>query len=444
MKSKYLLLILAFVYVYIVFNKACFKDNKVLNWDKAGYYLYLPASFIYNDLDRFDFYKNANQQYHFTPGADDYSLYPQPNGRRVNKYAIGVSVLQLPFFLIAHQVTKITHTYPPDGFSQNYQLSIVLSVIFYVVMGFVFLRKWLLKYFPDATVALVLLLLGFGTNLYQYTVFDYGMSHPYSFFLFTGALLFTDHFFRQTKTKDAILAALFLGMITITRPTNILLLLALLFIGLNHFSEVKERVRTMASNVPKLLIALLLFIAVLFIQMGYWKYATGHWIYYSYVGEGFNFKNPELWKGLFSYRKGWFIYSPLAFFALFGFLFGFKKHKAAIVGLLVFLCADVYVVFSWYQWYYGGGFGARPMVEVTAVLAFPLAMLANHFQKQAKPIRNVAISTLVCIAMFSAFQAYQYSLSILPWDHNNRVYYWRVFGKTERSEEDWKLIDWND
>ena len=37
----------------------------------------------------------------------------------------------------------------------------------------------------------------------------------------------------------------------------------------------------------------------------------------------------------------------------------------------------LYGIFCWYQWWYGGGFGSRPLVDTLPLLALPIAVLAE-------------------------------------------------------------------
>ena len=45
--------------------------------------------------------------------------------------------------------------------------------------------------------------------------------------------------------------------------------------------------------------------------MLYWKHIMGTFFFYSYDQEGFFFGNSHVLDGLLSYRKGWFIYTPI-------------------------------------------------------------------------------------------------------------------------------------
>ena len=183
MKSKILIFLVAIVYLYILFNRFDWKKNHVLEWDRAGYYSYLPALFIYRGIESLDFYPAINKKYHIaTPDISYYATYLQEaTGKRLNKYTIGVAVAEFPFFWLGHFFTHITNQYPADGFSTYYQLSVLLSSIAWTLIGLIFMRSLLQRFFNDIVTSITLITLALGTNLYHYTAFDGGMSHCFSF-----------------------------------------------------------------------------------------------------------------------------------------------------------------------------------------------------------------------------------------------------------------------
>ena len=102
-----------------------------LSWDVLGYYLYLPATFIYHDigLQNQEWLDQINSIYHNTETW--YQLVPTTEGKQAIKYPIGWSLLNLPFFFIGHLWALISD-YPADGFSKPYQYCIILGNYLYV------------------------------------------------------------------------------------------------------------------------------------------------------------------------------------------------------------------------------------------------------------------------------------------------------------------------
>jgi len=447
MRSKIALIIAATAYLYLVLIFPEWKDRTMIDWDKSGYYLYLPAAFIYNDVGNLSFSTYVVNKYDLNNKNPWYGIHDVPEtGHKLNKYPSGVAVMQMPFFLFVHAFELITHQYDADGYSEPYMNAVVISTLVWVLLGLFVLRKVLMEYFSDTTVAITLLLIAFATNLYNYSIFDCGMSHPYSFALFCFLLYGTDKWYKTGKAKFAFVIAFVLGLITIVRPTNIIVgMIPLLWPYIRNENSV-NRIGFFKKHLRAIGLSSLAFIAVLFIQLSYWKYVSGHWITYSYEGEYFDFLSPSIWKGLFSYRKGWFIYTPLAFLGILGIIPLWRANKQLGKVMLLYFAVNIYVVFSWSQWPYGGSFGCRALIETFPVLAFAIAALVEKIvSAKYMLVKYAALQICIFIVILNLFQTYQFNhVGVIPYDRNNRAYYWKSFFKTNTTEEERKLIHWYD
>ena len=76
----------------------------ILTWDAMGYYLYLPARFIYHDLAHLQFIPDIMREY--GPSGSFYQAAPVPGAAveapLVMKYTCGLAVLWVPFFWLGH------------------------------------------------------------------------------------------------------------------------------------------------------------------------------------------------------------------------------------------------------------------------------------------------------------------------------------------------------
>ncbi len=439
MKSKIVVLLLGIVALFITLNRGIWQEQRVISWDGTGYYMYLPAAIIHHDLGHLSFYAHIDSVYHPSGDVLQYTIQShEATGRRSTHYPMGVALLELPGFLVADYFTRHYGQYPRDGYSAPYQLAVALGTIGWVIIGLFLLRRFLLRFYPESVVWKVLLLAFAGTNLYYYTAFFPSWSHPYSFFLFAVVLYVTESWYREGKLKWVLLLGLTMGLVVITRPSNIVIaLIPLLWPQERH----NGRVAFLKSQLWGLFAAFLLFVGVLFLQMTYWKYVTGQWVYYSYKEEGFDFLHPRLVKGLFSYRKGWAVYTPLAFLFCVGLWPLYRRSKALFAPFAAFLAVNIYVIFSWKAWHYGGCFSCRPMVESVAVLALPACALVQRISLARKAIVRAAATVIIgFLVVLNLFQTYQYSLGVIHYDRMTRKYYWRVFGKLKVTEADRQLL----
>ncbi len=196
----------------------------------------------------------------------------------------------------------------------------------------------------------------------------------------------------------------------------------------------------MHSTFKQALLALLVFFTVAFVQFAYWRYVTGHWLVYSYKDEGFDFLHPKILNGLFSYRKGWFIYTPMSVVALVGLFYLWKKDKRSVPALMVYFLVATYLIFSWREWWYGGSFGCRALIESLAFLALPIAAMTEHFLTAVGKLRRTLyFGIILLVVSLNIFQTYQYSMGLIHWCDMTKDYYWRVFGKTDFDRNENKI-----
>lgn len=415
-------------------------QSNVLKWDVAAYYTYLPATFIYKDLKTCKFYDEIDQSYRPSDDRKRYGLQPSPiKNNVVNKYTCGVAVFEMPFYFLAHAYTGIFNTkHEHNGFSVPFQFMVALSNIFFVVLGLWFLMRFLRQFYSDSVVAWVIAIISLGTNLFFYTGYIQGMSHGYLFFCYATVLFLTERWFRLGQQKDFYCISLLCGIAFMTRPTD----LFLVFIPLLWNIDIYKNLRVFWKTYSKpLLIGILVFIFPSIIQMGYWKYVTNQWIFYSYTGEGFDFLHPHIIEGLFSYKKGWFVYTPLALLGFLGIvqLSRDRKKRFYILPFIVYYTISLYIIFSWECWWYGGSFGSRPMIQSLALLALPMGSLLQSIINSIKWAKVSALVLIILCIGLNQVQSWQYNHAIIHWDKMTKAYYWKVFGKTEFKEE-WREL----
>ena len=434
-KSILAILLLVIVSLKLTFDYAKWDNGFVLKWDASGYYLYLPATIIYKDLATLSFYDKIDQQYALASGMKSYGLYPQKETHKVlNKYAIGTALGELPLFLVAHAYCLyINSSYALDGYSMPYQFSVAMSTVLWTILGMFFLAAVLRRYFSDTITALCILCIGFGTNLYCYTGYELATCHTWLFLLVAATIYYTDSVYRTAQSRDALMLGVVLGLVLISRPIDILIVILPLLWPLTH-THYRTRFSFLQAHRRLILLCVSAFFCIAFIQLLYWKYMTGHWLHFSYEEEGFHFLSPKILEGLFSFRKGWFVYTPIALLAFFGFRVLHKLHKGLSLPILLFLGAFIYVVFSWHCWWYGWSFGSRVMIDAYPLLAFPLAALMQYCFQKKMVYRMLLVAVLGFFVWLNQYQTIQYILGTLPGDKITGAYYWRCWNKLHVDE----------
>lgn len=412
--------LVVFSLLFLIISKPYNQKNgfKVIEWDVTLYYTYLPALFIHQDL-KFEkewTSKLASHQLGF--GRDD-------EGNRYLKMTSGMAMMYAPFFALAHGLTTVFSPELATGYSQPYRVALSFGSWLYIMFGLWVLRKVLLRFYSDATVGWTLAIVLLGTNLFHYTVWRGAMSHGYSFTLASLLAYFVFRYKDNPKFRYAIAMGLISGLLVLIRPVNVLMPLFLGVYLLIDFLRTHRKI----YGLHIVLILLFGFIAIL-PQLLIWHYQTGNWIVYSYSEEGFFFTDPQILNGLFSYRKGWLLYSPLILLSILGLGYLFQKDKSLTMTLGMMTVSVVYVTYSWWCWWYGGSFGSRPMIDYYALLAIPLAAFVEKVLNMELKKRRAALIVIAAFISISVFQNYQYQRGIIHYDSMSQETYWKVFMKS--------------
>jgi hypothetical protein len=416
--------------------------GKPINGDAKSYYAYLPAIFIYQD-PTFSFVDAIEMKYY----PEDRSQFKnfmneQKNGKSVNKTFPGLSILYAPFFFIAMAVAWIGG-WDVDGYSLPFQVFIALSHIVYFFLGL----RFLLAFFRtnkirDEVSWLVFTAILVGTNCWYYIVYDHSVSHIYNFFLSAVFIWTMSEWIRTKKVQALGWMGVTLALLVITRPTNAIMLLFLpLFTELKRV-ELRSVFSAAYVQFKPLIRYVLLGCVILLIPFLLWKWQSDLWLVYSYKDEGFNFKEPHLLEFLFSYQKGWLLWSPILIFGLiFSFYYWFTVSLRALFYFLFPIGLVIYVLSSWWCWTYGDGFGQRPMIEYIPFIALGTAFFLNKIPKL-----NRAYLIVVSFSVISLIQGYQIRNSILIGGSTTKANYWSHFLQLKKDPpsvqigKGWKLV----
>jgi hypothetical protein len=420
--------LIALYFIVIVLAVTPFIDNrwkteKVITWDVQEYYMYLPAVFIHHDPG-FTFVSSL-------PPTEQqkYWLHETAKGKFVGRMSLGMALAYLPFFWLGH-VSAFLSGAPQSGYSVPYQFWIAYTGFFYLLFGLVFLRKTLLIYFSDKVSAAVLVCITLGTNLYYYSIVEGAMAHATLFSLFAIYLYCVIGWYRTFHTRYVTGIALSLGLAILIRPVCALAVIIFLLYDVYDASSLTEKIHIFKKHFLQLLLIPLLLVLIAMPQLIYWKVYSGQFLYYSYMHERFFFDRPHILQGLFGLRKGWFIYTPIMLAAVFGIGLMSRYCKSLLYGTLLFLICNVYVVFSWWCWWYGGSFGARALIESYAFLSIPLGCFFTWASRKKYIRYSAIVFSLACIVL-NIYQGFQYKYGVMPPDSMTAKAYGKIFGKME-------------
>lgn len=440
--------IVLFIGVFILLSNILLRTfyfenwGQLLSWDITAYYIYLPSIFIYNDpgMVNQEWVIKMFETYQFSPTR--YQIHLLANGNWSSMYSMGFAILYLPFFLLGH-VWALLSDFPADGFSLPYQICVGNGMFIYVVTGIFFLRKVLLQFFEDKITLIILLLLFFGTNYFQLTVINHMAPHATMFTFLSIILYLTIKWHKQPTKKLSFIFGLILGLSLLLRANIVIFFTIPLLWNIYNIDSFKNKITLIVDNKKMILFGLFGFFIFPAIQIIYWKLITGDYIYNPYsVTPGFDWLGPQFTKLLFSYFKGWFIYTPIMIFAIIGLIHLWKQNKHIAGAIIIAVILNIYTLACWGTWWGGGEFGARYFVESYAVLSIPFGAFIISINKK-HILRYVFILLISFFVFLNLFQTWQFNTWIIEGYRMTKEYYWKSFLKTKVTEEDTKYMSVN-
>lgn len=439
MKNKYSLLALVFICVVLLSYRYYYiqiknpGEFKITTWDAFGYYLYLPSTIIYKDYTQLQWIDSVDYKYKLSGGK----LYQADRHKKTNKFVFkylgGVSIIQLPWFLIAHVVAGQSG-YPQDGFSAPYQIILGFGMVLWGIFGLYVLALVLLKYFSDRITAATLFLVVMATNLIQYFSVDSAMSHVAIFSLYSLQLYFSARWHECPKKRYALAIGGLIGLATICRPTELVMMFIPLLWNTHIHDERRKKWKLVKDRLKHLFILIASTIIAALPQMIYWKITTDSWIYD--VGSKWVFLNP-FFRVIFGFTNGWVIYTPICILFLVG-LFYVRRYNFGS-SVFWFGIINIWIIISWFDWKYGASYSTRALVQSYPVYALCMASVIKIiFDTRWKVIFYIASLYLIVV---NHFQLWQYNANILHYREMNWRYYKKIYLNSDPSPEQYSLLD---
>lgn len=403
----------------------------IMTFDVAAYYGYLPQ-FVNGKSSEW-----CAEEYQF-PDLNTRNKYVKAsNGNKVLKTTMGMSILYLPFHTVAMFYHRAINGWRGWGFELPYRVCMSFVGVFYLLLGLLFCRASLLKYFGDDVTAASMLLVVLGTNMYYYTTTEGCMTHVPTFALFSVFIWLTIKWHEQPSWRWTFALGLLSGLLALVRPTNVIIGVVFLLYGVSNFEEGKLRLRTFIRYKYHFAAMFLLAVAVWIPQMLYWKSLTGGFFFYPYLNEHFFFDKPKIWYGMLGWRKGWLLYTPMGWVMLAGLFVLGRYARNMAFAVFIFVPVFIYVVFSWWCWWYGGSYSIRVMVDAYAVLMFPLASTLTYTctNRIATWLKLSFTAIVVFLTAYSIFQTYQYKQGIIHYDSMTRQAFMHTLFSTQLPPE---------
>lgn len=388
-----------FIVALLLFIKS---DNQRIytTSDAEGYFLYLPALTIYG-FD--DVPVITQQQFHRS----------EVTGRYYDKYTAGVAIMEAPFYGMACILAGVDTLYQIDGYSRPFQRMVLFGAMFYAFFGLGMLYFFLRKKYSIGISGIVIISIFMGTNMYYYTMREPGMSHVYSFFLWTLLFWQTEKIYKAPDWKNFIFLSVIISLLVFIRPTNIIASLVILLWNMNDWRVRWEYFKTHFRKFIILPVPLLIFAAG---QLFLWMHMHGSFVAFSYNEEpGFIYLlKPKVLNVLFHVHNGLLIYAPILIFSLLGLVMGIEKRVANFRLITIILLLFTYVFGSWWAWWFGGAYGHRCYVDLLPLFGIVMAYFLDVLKRSSfDTLKGITGAVMIFLIYYSVRMTEIYAS---PWD----------------------------
>jgi hypothetical protein len=334
---------------------------------------------------------------------------------------VGPALLWMPFYTAGDLMARARGDVQ-DGYSPIHIRAVCLGSLVYGVLGLLLVHRVLEDRFAPPVAFWTTLLVGYATFLFWYMVYEPVMSHAASFFLAALALLLWWRRGAGFAPGRAALLGLVIGLATVVRWQNALLLV----LPLATLALERERPARPAASAAALLgaFALALVPQLLVFKAIFGTYLLGH------PAQGRDFLHltrPALLETFFSSRHGLLFWTPVLWAGLLGLVGLFAKdwrtggrldkdRRTAVLLALPILVMS-YTNASSGDWWAGGSFSNRRFDSTLPFLAVGLgATLAALRRLAAQRPGAVLAGGGAALALWNVLFMEQYRRGAIPRD----------------------------
>jgi len=377
---KYFLILVAVYFFFTIFFL-----QPWINRDGLQYYALIHSPIIDGDLDFTNEFRDHNPRQHFVPNVE----LKTSTGLVFNVHAVGSSLMNAPFFLLAHLISLLGGLPTDHGYYLIYTGAYNLGTTVYSFFGswiiFIILSKYLSYKKTDSFIATLLIVL--ATPLFYYSFSSASFSHGHSFFAVSLFILIWLKFRDNGGTKYWIMMGLCAGLIFLIRSVDIVFV-ALPIIDLILFKrDLGSKIIKTLANIPIYFGSVII---SFFPQMIYWKILYGQFIATPqpvekyYLASGYfrttfmDWANPHFIEFLFSLRHGLISWHPFFLLPLIGYYFLFKKHREITIIAVIMTGLVFYMHSVPWDWWGGAAFGQRRVADISPFLALGLVALLDR------------------------------------------------------------------
>lgn len=398
-----------------VISRTGARSKVLITSDGRNYYIWVRSIVLDRDID----FRN---DYQVMYASDSLNLPPEsavrtPAGYVVNKYPLGMAILETPGLLLGHVIARYVVRSSTDGVSPPYQIAVVWSLLALYFGSFVLLYQAMLRLGVARTWAVGFCLTALvGTNLIYYVAKEPAMAHAAGVAVLNILLFLAARWGSapaRIHSAQGILMGALVGLLFLIRNTNVLLVPLLgVIVWSGRRISFRDAIPILTGAVS---IAVLQPISLWFLW-GRLRFST-------YFNESFTSGMSGVITALVSARHGLLVYHPwyaaLLLLAAYGALRLPQARRVCIAAIVSFLLVAV-ANGTWWCWWFGHSFGNRAFIEVLPLLSLAAAMSVSHLNVGRKATIALLTAMLV-IVVVNVYLCAGYVLERFPHNGNHTV-----------------------
>jgi hypothetical protein len=393
--------------------------NPYVRGDGNGYYAYVRSIVIDGDLDFENEFRRADAPFREVYFDEQGRVRPSmraPTGTLINQWAVGPSMLWLPFFLAAHGAVAVLNLLsadiPADGFSAPYRWFCAVGTAVYGWLALVLLRGPASRLASERGALLAVVGIWWASSLPVYMYFLPFHVHALAAF---SVSLFLWYWLRVRPfgfdTRRWAVWGLTAGLMFDVYHLNAIAALPAAAELLARPAEgarenAAERLKAAAAFGAAALAGTVPHFVIKWIAHGS-PLITGY-------QDQFFWTTPRWWQVAFSPEHGLFTWTPVLIVALAG-LSGVWRREARAGGALIAVVAVFYYTVASYQnWHGQSSFGSRFFVSLTAVFVLGAASAFAHLERARPKALPIAAAVLAVLIAWNVGFMYQWGANLVP------------------------------
>ena len=291
------------------------------------------------------------------------------------------------------------------GFGPPYDVAINISSIVYGILGLFLCRLLVKEIFPKTKGWFLIYGIWLASPLLYFMVYESRMSHANAFFVNALFMYLLHKKLEDSSYKKFILIGLLLGLVTLIRWQDIIIvILPLSEILIGVYKKQLKLIRAIKAS----FLLLSSFLVLFSLQMLAWKVVYGKFLLLPPSNTVIDPFSPHISWFLFHPNYGAIIWHPILLIGILGLIFcSVLKSGKRFFGIsaLIVLGSAIYINSSLSDWYGGGAgsFGARRLISVLPLIFVGVLYLYENFG------RKVKILTVIAIIFLSVW-----NISLLP------------------------------